>query len=254
MRRIPQIPRKIHYCWFGKKPLPKSAVKCIKSWKKYFPEYEIIEWNEDNYDVNKIPYIKQAYQAGKYAFVSDYARFDILFNEGGIYFDTDVEVIKSFDDVLANGPFMGCEIDGCESEQNETHTILINPGIGFGALPHMSIYGEILEYYKSQNFILADGSFNLETIVRRVTKILLSHGLKNIKGIQDIAEIKIYPKDYFNPLDSNTGKLCKTSNTHSIHWYSMSWLSPVEKWRSKLTRPIHRIFGVDFFKNIRMKK
>lgn len=251
MKENGKIPHKIHYCWFGGNPLPKSAVKCIESWKKYFPEYEIIEWNENNYNVNKIPYIQQAYKAKKYAFVSDYARFDILYNEGGIYFDTDVEVIRSFEDILAKGPFMGCEIDGCENKQKEVYTILINPGIGLGALPHMPIYGEILEYYKRQNFILADGSFNLETIVRRVTKILISHGLKDIKGIQDIAEIKIYPKDYFNPLDSNTGRLCKTYNTHSIHWYSMSWLSPLEKWRSRITRPIHRIFGVDFLKKFK---
>lgn len=94
-----EIPKKIHYCWFGRNPLPKSALKCIQSWKKYFPDYEIIQWNEDNYDVNKIKYIREAHQAKKYAFVSDYARFDILYHEGGIYFDTDVEVIKSFDDI-----------------------------------------------------------------------------------------------------------------------------------------------------------
>lgn len=246
MSHISKIPRKIHYCWFGKKPLPKSALKCIKSWRKYFPGYEIIEWNEDNYDVNKIPYIKQAYQAGKYAFVSDYARFDILFNEGGIYFDTDVEVIKSFKDIVDDGPFMGCEVDGNGEEEGGKSTILVAPGLGLAAVPHMDIYREILKYYQRRNFLLQDGSFNLETVVRTVTEILIAHGLRNIEGIQGLEEIKIYPKDYFNPLDSNTGILNKTFNTHSIHWYSMSWLSPLEKWRSKITRPIHRIFGVDF--------
>jgi mannosyltransferase OCH1-like enzyme len=94
------IPKKIHYCWFGGKELPDSAKKCIESWKTYFPDYEIKEWNESNYDVNKTIFTKEAYQIGKYAFVSDYARFDILYNYGGIYFDTDVEVIKPFADIL----------------------------------------------------------------------------------------------------------------------------------------------------------
>ena len=105
------IPKKIHYCWFGRNPLPESALKCIESWRKYLPDYEIIEWNEDNFDVNSIPYTQQAYAARKYAFVSDYARFKILYEHGGLYFDTDVEVIKPMDDIVADGPFMGFEID-----------------------------------------------------------------------------------------------------------------------------------------------
>ena len=103
------IPKIIHYCWFGRNPLPESAIKCINSWKKFFPDYEIKEWNEDNFDVNIIPYTAEAYEAKKYAFVSDYARFWILYHFGGIYFDTDVEVIKPFDDILERGPFMGRE-------------------------------------------------------------------------------------------------------------------------------------------------
>ena len=129
------IPKKIHYCWFGRNPLPESAKKCIASWRKYFPDYEIIEWNEDNYDVNKIPYTQQAYAAKKYAFVSDYARFDILYQHGGIYFDTDVEVIKSFDDVLEHGAFMGCEIDG-----SSRSGIAVAPGLGIAAAPGLGLY------------------------------------------------------------------------------------------------------------------
>ncbi|MDE6612292.1 MAG: glycosyl transferase, partial [Muribaculaceae bacterium] len=104
------IPKTIHYCWFGRNPLPESALKCIASWRKYFPDYQIIEWNEDNFDVNAIPYTAQAYAAKKYAFVSDYARFKILYDHGGLYFDTDVEVIKPFDDILERGAFMGFEL------------------------------------------------------------------------------------------------------------------------------------------------
>ena len=105
------IPKIIHYCWFGRNPLPESAIKCINSWKKFFPDYEIKEWNEDNFDVNIIPYTKEAYEAKKYAFVSDYARFWILYHHGGLYFDTDVEVIKAMDDIIELGPFMGVEVE-----------------------------------------------------------------------------------------------------------------------------------------------
>lgn len=254
------IPKKIHYCWFGGNPLPKSAKKCIASWKKYFPEYEIIEWNEDNYDINKIPYIKQAYEAKKYAFVSDYARFDILYHEGGVYFDTDVEVIKSFDDILSNGPFMGCEIDGlvslktnCIYQGDSKSDALINPGLGIAAAPGLRLYKEILDYYSTQYFLHSDGTLNTETVVTRTTKILKEHGLKNIKGIQQVEGITIYPKEFFNPLNSNTGELDKTENTHSIHWYSMTWLSPVERLKSIITRPLHRVFGEDIFRRLGIK-
>lgn len=235
------IPKKIHYCWFGGNPLPKSALKCINSWKKFFPDYEIIEWNTDNYDVNKAVYTKQAYQAKKYAFVSDYARFDILYNEGGIYFDTDVEVIKPFDDILKNGAFMGCEIDGD----------LINPGLGIGAEKGMDFYKKILDYYNKIEFLNKDGSINTETIVLKTTRLLKEQGLKSIFGIQKIDGITIYPKEYFNPLNSNTGELNKTENTHSIHWYSMTWLSNAEKIRLHLARPFHRFFGDKCFAKIK---
>ena len=119
------IPKIIHYCWFGRNPLPESALKCIASWRKFFPDYEIVEWNEDNFDVNTIPYTAQAYAAKKYAFVSDYARLKILYDHGGLYFDTDVEVIKPFDDILAGGAFMGCELTAAQG-------CAVNPGLGLG--------------------------------------------------------------------------------------------------------------------------
>ena len=111
------IPKKIHYCWFGHNPLPESARKCIASWCKYLPDYEIIEWNEDNFDVYQIQYTAEAYQTKKYAFVSDYARFKILFEHGGLYFDTDVEVIRSFDDIVSKGSFLGFEINPDEERE-----------------------------------------------------------------------------------------------------------------------------------------
>ena len=239
------IPKIIHYCWFGGNPLPESAVKCIDSWKKYFPDYEIREWNETNYDVRKIPYIAEAYSVKKYAFVSDYARFDILYKYGGLYFDTDVEVIKSFSDILERGAFMGCEIDGGD------YGINVAPGLGMAADPGLDIYREILEFYKTQQFLNADGSCNMETVVKKTTKILMKNGLKNQKGIQEVAGITIYPREYFNPLQDSTGVLRITDNTRSIHWYEKSWLDTKSKMRSKITRPFHRLFGDDCFKWLR---
>ena len=144
------IPKKIHYCWFGGNPLPEFAKKYIESWKKYLPEYEIIEWNESNYDVRKIPYISQAYDAKKYAFVSDYARFDIIYEHGGVYFDTDVEVIKDMTGILEHGAFAGIESAGA-----------LNAGLGFATRQREPILKEILESYKDEKFLNDDGSFNV---------------------------------------------------------------------------------------------
>ena len=127
------IPKIIHYCWFGRNPLPDSAQRCIDSWRKFLPDYEIKEWNEDNFDVNSIPYTEQAYKAKKYAFVSDYARFWILYHEGGLYFDTDVEVIKSLDDIICNGNFMGEESD--EGHLDAYDGLGVNSGLGLGISP-----------------------------------------------------------------------------------------------------------------------
>lgn len=236
------IPKIIHYCWFGGKKLPKSAKKCITSWKKYMPDYEIKEWNESNFDVNMITYTEQAYQKGKYAFVSDYARFYILYHEGGVYFDTDVELIAPIDDIIENGKFMGCEIDGGKGQ-----TIHVAPGLGLASEPRMEIYKRVLEVYGQLFFLNADGTLNTKTVVSYITEILSEYGLKNIQGIQKVQDITIYPKEYFNPLENNTGRLSITPNTRSIHWYSMTWISGHERVRSYITRMFHRIFGDECF-------
>ena len=173
------IPKIIHYCWFGRNPLPESAQKCIASWRKFFPGYEIKEWNEDNFDVNQIPYVSEAYAAGKYAFVSDYARFKILYDNGGLYFDTDVEVIRSFDDILDKGAFMGCEL----TPELSTG---VNPGLGLGVAPGLGLYAELLDIYSELRFINPDGSQNLTTIVRYTTDLLVRKGLKPISELQQI--------------------------------------------------------------------
>lgn len=234
------IPKIIHYCWFGRNPLPESAVKCINSWMKYFPDYEIKEWNEDNFDVNIIPYTREAYEAKKYAFVSDYARMWILYRYGGIYFDTDVEVIKPMDDIVARGPFMGIEV-----EVKGENFSFVNPGLGLGTPPGLDIYRDILDYYHQSHFLLDDGTFNMFAIVKITTAALCSHGLSSSNELQQVAGVWIYPRDYFNPLDDNTGKLVITDNTRSIHWYTKTWLKKQNPLRTWIVRRIHRYFGND---------
>ena len=229
------IPKIIHYCWFGRGEKPAVALKCIESWKKHLPDYEIKEWNEDNFDVNLIQYTKDAYQAKKYAFVSDYARIWILYHFGGVYFDTDVEVIKPMDELIKQGSFMGCEIDGGKNG------IAVAPGLGLATEPKDQIYSEILSVYSNLNFRNNDGTINLYAIVRITTDTLIKHGLKEITGIQTIENIKIYPSEYFNPMNSLTGELNCTPNTYSIHLYMNSWSSPYARLKNKAGRVIRRI-------------
>lgn len=212
------IPKVIHYCWFGGNPLPPLAEKCIASWKRFLPDYEIKEWNEQNFDVNIIPYTAEAYQAKKYAFVSDYARFWILYHYGGVYFDTDVEVIKPMDGIIANGAFMGCEQDSKPGIE-----LTVAPGLGLAVESKHEIYKAILEEYDSFHFINEDGSNNDKTVVEYVTEILKKHGLRNSPGIQNINGINVYPSEYFCPRNTVTKRMHITNNTYTIHHYMASW-------------------------------
>ena len=230
------IPKIIHYCWFGGKPLPEFAKKCIASWKKYCPDYEIKEWNESNYEFNACPYVREAYDEKKYAFVSDYARFDILYRYGGIYFDTDVELIKPIYEIVENGAFMGVEDIATGREREK---ISVAPGLGIAAIPGMPIYKELLDFYHTINFRNFDGTLNLETVVSYTTNILLNHGLKISTEIQKIGGITIYPKEYFNPCDMHTKNIIITKKTISIHHYRGSWLSKKEKFK----RFVRKIIG-----------
>lgn len=229
------IPKKIHYCWFGRKPLPKLALKCIKSWRKYLPDYEIIEWNEDNFDVNICPYTKEAYQAKKYAFVSDYARFWVLYRHGGIYFDTDVEVIGHLDKILTKGAFMACE-------DNVSPILspypLIAPGLGLAIEAHHPIYKQILEEYNKKHFLTENGKNNETTIVHYVTKIFIRKGLKQNNDIQEIQGITIYPPEYFCPKSYIDKKIRITPNTVCIHHYDGSWISKRRKFKEFVKRLI----------------
>jgi len=234
------IPKKIHYCWFGGNPLPKSAIKCIDSWKKFFPDYEIIEWNESNFDVNMMIFTKEAYSAKKYAYVSDVARFYILYHEGGLYFDTDVEVINGMDDILERGAFMGIEVQADEG----TTSPMVNPGLGIGAAAKLPLYAAILQHYQEAHFVDENGDQISGTVVAHTTDVLKQKGLKPTNAIQQVEGIWIYPMDYFNPLDDATGVLRKTKNTRSIHWYSKTWVDK-PMWYFRVTRILHRLFGVN---------
>ena len=211
------IPKIVHYCWFGRGPKPKLAEKCIASWRKFLPDYEIKEWNEDNYDVRKIPFIAEAYDARKYAFVSDYARFDILHKFGGVYFDTDVEVVQTLDDILGRGAFMGLE-----------NAQTINPGLGLAVERGHELYRTVLDFYAALHFKLPNGALNIKPIGNHVTELYEHMGLVLGSGVLSFNGINIYPVDYFNPKLPN-GKIVMTENTRCIHHYSASWYTPRER-------------------------
>ena len=240
------IPKIKHYCWFGNTSLPKSMKQCIASWQRFFPDYEIKEWNESNFDVNLLPYTREAYKAKKYAFVSDVARFWILYHEGGLYFDTDVQIVASFDDILTKGAFMGVE-SLCIKGQLPN----VNPGLGLGAEKGNPILKAVFDYYKTLRFLNDDGEKNPGTVVTHTTFVLANqYGLQSSNDIQELDGITIYPMDYFCPFDDITGVLKKTKNTRSIHWFAKTWTDQ-PLWYFKLTRVLHRFFGVRFFNFIK---
>ena len=210
------IPKIIHYCWFGRGSLPELAQKCIASWKKYLPDYEIKEWNEDNFDVNIIPYTAEAYNAKKYAFVSDYARFWILYQYGGIYFDTDVEVIRSIDDIIERGNFMGFETDPKLQVMVDASEASVNPGLG--------IIKKMLDFYEGKHFVHEAVMRNQITVVHIATQVLRENGLKDMVGIQEVAGCFIYPSEYFCPINVTTGRIHVEKNTRTIHHYAGTWV------------------------------
>ena len=197
--------------------------KCINSWKKQCPDYQIIEWNEDNYDIASAPlFARQALAAGKWGFVPDFIRLEIIYMHGGIYLDTDVEAIQSFDGLLNNGAFWGFESDNK----------YINSGLGFGAEKGTKILLDLMNLYRTVPFIRADGSYDLTPCTYRETKVFIAHGLR-VDGTEQILDgsIHIYPSEYLCPCNWRTGELKKTNSTISIHWYTMSWKSVEEQKR-----------------------
>lgn len=221
------IPKIIHYCWFGRGELPPLAKKCLGSWKKYCPDYEIKEWNEDNFNLDLYPYAREAYDKRKFAFVTDVVRLYVLYHEGGIYMDTDVEVLKPLDRFLSHHAF-----SGYEDEQFVPTGIMGSEKGGRWAK-------ENLAYYDGRHFLKEDGSMDLTTNVKIITNYLLSFGLKQNNTYQDFPGlITLYPKDYFCPKSYVDGKVSLTSNTYTIHHFAGSWLSQKVKFRIKFVRLI----------------
>ena len=229
------IPKVIHYCWFGNGKMPPISEKCIKSWKKYCPDYEIICWNEENFDLTQNRYMREAYEAGKWAFVSDFARLKIIYEHGGIYLDTDVEIIKPIDPLLDGCGFMGFDEKG-----------LIASGLGFAAEPKNEIIGAFLKDYDDLPFVLPDGSFDLTPCPDRNTDTLKQLGMDTQNTDQVFMGMRFLPCEYLCPMDYYTGKKTITKNTYSIHHYCASWTSKV----TKRTTRLKRILGLKLYNKL----
>lgn len=228
------IPKIIHYCWFGRKEKPKLVKKCIASWKKYCPDFTIIEWNEDNFDVSQNTYTQFTSERNLYAYLSDYARLKAVFDYGGIYFDTDVELIKPIDNLLKYSSFFGFEKSG-----------FVTTGLGFGAVKNHHLVGELMHEYDVLKEDELSSRYNKDhhltgspTMNMRVLK---RYGLRDVNEVQHLQDALILPEDYFCPYDDVTGELTITSNTYTIHWYGKSAQNWKSKIRSRITRPLHRI-------------
>lgn len=240
----------IHYIWFGEKEPTSKEKKCINSWKRYFPDYKIIKWDENNFDVNSCAYAREAYENKKYAFVSDYARFKILYEYGGLYFDTDVEVISDMKDICEkNDSFMGFE------SANEKNEYKVAPGLCIYMDKKNQLCKEILDSYNCDHFILENGKLNEITVVDRVTNILKKYGLKTNNELQKVNGITIYPSDYFCPYDLTTKEINIGTNTKTIHWYLGSWLNKKERIKSKIGIIVIKLIGFDnYYKMLKILK
>lgn len=226
------IPKKIHYCWVGESPLPKKDRACIESWRRFCPDYEIIEWNESNYDFSKCAYMRQAYAAKMWGFVPDYARLDIVYREGGIYLDTDVQLIRSLDPLLKYEAFAGFE--------SRKHVAL---GLGFGAERKNPVIRQMRDQYEGLSFCKEDGTPNLVPSPVYATQALTAYGLKADGKRQTVAGMEVFPSEYFAPLRYVDGRLRITENTYSIHWYHASWHTPKERRQIRQAQKVNRIFG-----------
>lgn len=207
-----RIPRMIHYCWFGGNEIPGKYRRYIETWKEKNPNYEIKKWDETNYDVSKNRYMAEAYSKGKWAFVSDYARIDIVNEYGGIYLDCDVEVLKAFDSLLCNSLFCGFE-----------YNKMINLGLGFGATAHHPYLERLIELYHSLSFLKNDGDMNLTPCTVYQTETIKEYGIKPDGSFQKTDLITVFPRSAFAPISYfRMGEPCEA--TYSMHHYDASWL------------------------------
>lgn len=233
------IPKIIHYCWFGGNPLPKLAIDCIASWKKYLPEYEIIEWNETNFPIDDYVFAKQALENRKFAFISDVCRLYALDKMGGIYMDTDVEVLKSFNDFLHLTAFSGFENDdfvptGMMASEKGSQWVI-----------------DLLKYYDNRSFIKENGELDIQSNTFIITEMMVQKGFVMNNTFQEIKNyVTFYPNDYFCPKSYVTGNIDLTKNSYCIHHFAKSWTPLKHKWQNILKLKIMKVFGykrVQFF-------
>ena len=214
---IPLIPATIHYCWFGRKTLPDVYKENINTWRKYCPDYNIIEWNENNCNIKETAFTTEAYERGKFGFVPDYFRLKIIYEYGGIYLDTDVRLIKSLDDLRYNKSFCGIEFPG-----------RVALGLGFGSVKRNSIFQKMMEYYQHTHFIFPDGKENIIPSPVIQSEMLEKIGLENGVHLRSVKELTVCPVDVLSPKNPYTGEICITENTYALHNFDGTWLSNKE--------------------------
>lgn len=218
------IPKKIHYCWFGGNPLPDNVKAMIATWRSHCPDYEIVEWNESNFDIGKNSYCREAYATHKWAFVSDYVRLQVLYEYGGIYMDTDVEVVRSFDTLLSHEAFLCFETDSAVS-------------IGtFGIEPHHVLVRDLLKWYDVMHYVPPEQGGIVVTNLHNVTQVLHDRYGLQLNGKQQILgqDIVVYPMEYFIAKIYQLGWICATEDTYAIHHYTASWISSQERERAQI--------------------
>lgn len=235
-----KIPKTIHYCWFGKGEKNELINTCIDSWKKYLPDYELKEWNEDNFDINSVKYTTEAYKEKKWAYVTDYVRLYVLYHEGGIYMDTDVEVIKNLDCFLVHSAFSGFE-----------DINLIPTGI-MAAEKNNDWIKELLEYYHGKSFYTSAGEVELIPNTQTITNMSKKYGLiLNGKYQVLINDVHIYPKEYFCPKEYASNKILLSENTYCIHHFNGSWLDKKTRLKKAIIQKCVTIIGLENYKKIR---
>lgn len=233
------IPKIIHYCWFGNGEIPEKDKANIEGWKKLNPDYQIIRWDESNYDINKNAYMSECYSIPKWGFVPDFARTDIIYTHGGFYFDTDVELIKPLDELLNEKCIMGFE-----------NNYSVNHGHGFAAEKGNPIIKELLDFYNTIHFINEDGSLNMTASPIYITQLLTKHGLKLNGKEQFIDGVHIFPVDYFCPKDYSTGEITITNSTYGIHHFNLSWMNKEDKEKMFEVGILSKKYGAFLARNI----
>ena len=233
------IPKIVHYCWFGGKEKPEKVKKCIESWKNILKDYQIIEWNEDNFDVMEMQYTKEAYEAKKYAFVSDVARLKALYKVGGIYLDTDVEVLKTFDEILGNKCIFGME------ERNYVATSFMACEQGF------PLVREFYNEYRKRSFTENLQNGNLTTNVQRLTEILVKKGFIKTNMLQKIGDIVVYPREYFSPYDYINCIDLRNEDSICIHYFYVTWQSKSVRFKKMCKRILGKVFGKERMDRLR---